>query len=97
MSQKISRRFLMTAAGGLLATAYPQIRVAQAQGAPARPKQRTTGMLRLIANENPYGPSPSARAAAELAHCERLEICNTRNRRIKKNRSLYTKACQPAM
>jgi histidinol-phosphate aminotransferase len=67
MSQKISRRVLMTAAGGLLVTGNPKTRVAQAQGAPVLPKRQTSSMLRLIANENPYGPSPSARAAAELA------------------------------
>jgi hypothetical protein len=68
MSQKISRRVLMTAAGGLLVTGNPKTRIAQAQDAPVLPKQQASSiMLRLIANENPYGPSPSARAAAELA------------------------------
>ena len=62
MSLKISRRSLIAAAGGLLGAG--NLNVMAAPGAPVR---SSTSMLRLIANENPYGPSPAARAAAERA------------------------------
>ena len=62
MSQKISRRTLIAAAGGLFGAA--SLDSLTAADTPVRPP---TDMLRLIANENPYGPSPAARAAAEQA------------------------------
>jgi len=62
MSPKISRRALIAAAGGLLGAG--NLNIPAASAAPAKPP---AGMLRLIANENPYGPSPAARAAAERA------------------------------
>lgn len=66
---KLSRRSLMVATAGLL-TAGNMPR-AFAQSSPAR-NNRAAGanMLRLIANENPYGPSPAALAAAEKAAAE---------------------------
>jgi histidinol-phosphate aminotransferase len=62
MSPKISRRSLIAAGGGLLGTG--SLNILTASAAPAKPR---ADMLRLIANENPYGPSPAARAAAERA------------------------------
>jgi len=62
MTLKISRRSLLTAAGGLLGAA--SLDILAAPGSPQRPPPN---MLRLIANENPYGPSPAARAAAAQA------------------------------
>jgi histidinol-phosphate aminotransferase len=62
MSPKISRRSLITAAGGLLGAG--SLNILTASAAPAKPP---ADMLRLIANENPYGPSPAARVAAERA------------------------------
>lgn len=56
MTQNLSRRALLAAAaGGVLGVA-----------AAARAADRAP-MLRLIANENPYGPSPKARQAASAA------------------------------
>lgn len=62
MNPKMSRRSLLTAVGGLVVAGSALTR-AMAQD---RPPQ----MLRLIANENPYGPSPAARAAANKAVAE---------------------------
>ncbi|MGI9341380.1 MAG: pyridoxal phosphate-dependent aminotransferase [Gammaproteobacteria bacterium] len=59
---KISRRSLIAAAGGLLGSSpLSALAGAHSSGSNAAP------MLRLIANENPYGPSPMARAAATKA------------------------------
>lgn len=60
----LTRRSLLSAAGGLVATGLAPLACAQSLA-----KQRPT-MLRLIANENPYGPSPAARAAANKAVTE---------------------------
>lgn len=62
MSQNLSRRSLIIATGGLLGTG--KLGLLSAQDAPVQPPGK---MLRLIANENPYGPSPAARAAAKEA------------------------------
>ena len=59
MKQKISRRSMIMATGSLLSATSLNI-----LAAPSTPRP---GMLRLIANENPYGPSPAVRAAAQLA------------------------------
>lgn len=56
----VSRRSLIVAAGALAAT-RPLAALAGAHSGAAKP------MLRLIANENPYGPSPAAREAAAAA------------------------------
>jgi len=60
----LSRRTLIHAAGGFLAAGVTPVTFAQS-GAPPRGQ-----MLRLIANENPYGPSPAAQAAANKAVAE---------------------------
>jgi len=60
---QITRRSLLASAGGWLA-AGPLVAIAAQHARPATP------MLRLIANENPYGPSPAARAAANDAIAE---------------------------
>ncbi len=65
MTLKISRRSLLTAAGGLLGATSLDI-----LAAPGTPQRPPPDMLRLIANENPYGPSPAARAAAAQAVAE---------------------------
>ena len=57
---QISRRSVLTAAGGLLGAA-PFIAIA------GQHTRSDAPMLRLIANENPYGPSPAAREAANRA------------------------------
>ena len=57
MSFPLSRRMLITGALGALPMAK-----ALAQAAPA-PSAEAPGPLRLVANENPYGPSPAARQA----------------------------------
>ncbi len=62
MSTSISRRTLISAAGGLLGTWSLQTLAAK-----DTQQRKNTRMLRLIANENPYGPSPAARAAAQQA------------------------------
>jgi histidinol-phosphate aminotransferase len=77
MSLKLSRRSLMAVAGGLAAAGLAGTRVA----AQARPP---TGMLRLIANENPYGPSPAARAAADQAVAEGWKYAMRETRALKK-------------
>jgi len=59
MNQKLSRRSLVIAAGSLLSATSLDILAAPSAPPPS--------LLRLIANENPYGPSPAARAAAQLA------------------------------
>ncbi len=56
-----SRRSLIAAAGGLIGAASLNLFAA------AAPARTPTALLRLIANENPYGPSPLARAAGERA------------------------------
>lgn len=58
----LSRRSLITVAGGLLGSASLAALAGGHRG--DGPRQ---SMLRLIANENPYGPSPAARAAANAA------------------------------
>lgn len=59
----LSRRSLLLASAGLLGSSLAPLTFAQ-----GRPP--AGGMLRLIANENPYGPSPAALAAAEKAAAE---------------------------
>lgn len=62
MSQSISRRTFLAAGGGLLGTAGLNLFAGGHQSAAG-----SGSMLRLIANENPYGPSPAARQAADRA------------------------------
>ena len=64
MSTHITRRALLSGSRALVAgmALGPAAAVAQA---PTRPPRNA--MLRLIANENPYGPSPAAQAAANSA------------------------------
>ncbi|HJP39812.1 MAG TPA: histidinol-phosphate transaminase [Gammaproteobacteria bacterium] len=75
MDTTISRRFLIAAAGSLLGTAG--LDTLAAPNPPAGNK--TPGMLRLIGNENPYGPSPLARKAVEnaIAHSWKYAIRET--------------------
>ncbi len=60
----LSRRSLILGTGGLLSVSAAPLLFAQS-GRPQRGE-----MLRLIANENPYGPSPAAQAAANKAIAE---------------------------
>ncbi|MDJ0929237.1 MAG: histidinol-phosphate transaminase [Gammaproteobacteria bacterium] len=73
MTTPISRRTLLAAA----LAAVPASRVA-AGG------HRGGGMLRLIANENPYGPSPAARAAAEQGVADGWKYAMQETRALKK-------------
>ncbi|MDX2224778.1 MAG: histidinol-phosphate transaminase [Rhodospirillaceae bacterium] len=68
MVMSVSRRSLVGAAGGL-ATALSMAR-RQALAAGNVPDRSAPGLLRLSANENPYGPSDSAKQAmmADLAN-----------------------------
>lgn len=62
MIHNLSRRSVIATTVGLLGAALP------AFGADRSAASGRSGhMLRLIANENPYGPSPAARLAAERA------------------------------
>jgi histidinol-phosphate aminotransferase len=57
----VSRRLLL---------ATPSLALAARAAAAATPPPAAAGPVRLIANENPYGPSPRALAAAEAALAE---------------------------
>ncbi len=62
MNRKLSRRSVIATTVGLLGAGLP------AFGAGRSPTSNPSAdLLRLIANENPYGPSPAARAAAQQA------------------------------
>ncbi len=60
----VSRRSVLIAAGGALSAGLTPLVLAQSAGGGPNSGSH---MLRLIANENPYGPSPAARAAANKA------------------------------
>jgi len=59
----LTRRSLIIAAGSLVGAGATPLTFAQSGGS-------MPSMLRLIANENPYGPSPAAQAAANKAVTE---------------------------
>ncbi|MDP2322996.1 MAG: histidinol-phosphate transaminase [Gammaproteobacteria bacterium] len=66
MTSHVSRRFLLLGTSAAAATAALAERSALAQAAgfgPVSPASGAPGLARLIANENPYGPSASARRA----------------------------------
>ena len=65
MTVELSRRALLARAG--LATGAAIMAAPRWTQAAAHQLQAPGGPLRLIANENPYGPSPAARAAADEA------------------------------
>jgi len=65
MRRGVSRRSFLGVAAGLLGAAAIDAPLAQSTS-----RRPAPGMLRLIANENPYGPAPDARLAAEKAVAE---------------------------
>ncbi|MDH3510291.1 MAG: aminotransferase class I/II-fold pyridoxal phosphate-dependent enzyme [Gammaproteobacteria bacterium] len=65
MTITLSRRNLLAQSGLLLGAATLSLR-AQPTGAQKR-SRTASGIIRLIANENPYGPGPSAREALRAA------------------------------
>jgi len=65
MTNTLSRRKLLTHSGLLLGAAALDLRL---QSAAAQDRSTTSGRtIRLIANENPYGPGPDAREALNQA------------------------------
>ena len=66
MAITLSRRNLLTRSGLLLGAAALDL-CAQPASAQNRSSKPNGGMIRLIANENPYGPAPSAREALRKA------------------------------
>ena len=79
MARSFSRRTLLAAAGGLLSTSSLNLLAGGHQSGPS-----TRGMLRLIANENPYGPSPAAREAAQRAVANGWKYALRETGRLKK-------------
>ncbi|MDH4023709.1 MAG: histidinol-phosphate aminotransferase family protein, partial [Gammaproteobacteria bacterium] len=64
MASHVSRRSLLIGATAAAATLATRPALAQAAtGGPAMPANAAPALARLVANENPYGPSASARRA----------------------------------
>lgn len=66
MTTTLTRRSLLTQSGLLLGATTLDLLAAPAQAQIAA-NRSSRGMIRLIANENPYGPGPSAREALRVA------------------------------
>ena len=79
MATPISRRSLLAGAGGsalgLLSSSV--------QARTETPRNASGGMVRIIANENPYGPSTKALAALIEAGNESWQYANRRETRLK--------------
>jgi histidinol-phosphate aminotransferase len=65
MTITISRRKLLARSGLLLGATVVGLRAQPAD--PQKQSARSGGMIRLVANENPYGPGPKAREALQAA------------------------------
>lgn len=66
MTTTLTRRSLLTQSGLLLGATTLDLLATPAQAQIAA-NRSSRGMIRLIANENPYGPGPSAREALRVA------------------------------